>query len=130
MVKGALYGARIRKRFAEEAKKKKAARTSKSGASKKGSPSKTHAGDLDYSTKRGDKVYHRAGKDVKGKDGKKPFQAKPKKQRRTRRKPAAASAARRAGGKAASRMAGKALRSAAKKGLKGAYGGGVGYNPY
>lgn len=31
------------------------------GAGRKGARSKTHKGDLDYTTKKGDKVYHRAG---------------------------------------------------------------------
>ena len=41
------------------------------GGSKKGDKSKTHKGDKDYTTKRGDKDYHRGGHDVKGK--KNPF---------------------------------------------------------
>ncbi len=36
-------------------------------SSKKGSKSKTRPGDLDYTTKRGDKDFHRGGKDVKKK---------------------------------------------------------------
>ena len=28
-------------------------------------PSKTHRGDFDFTTKRGDKVYHKGGKDIK-----------------------------------------------------------------
>ena len=32
---------------------------------KKGSPSKTRKGDLDFTTKKGDKVFHRRGKDIK-----------------------------------------------------------------
>jgi len=41
---------------------------------KKGMKSKTHKGDLDYTTKRGDKDYHRGGHDEKEK--KKPFSKK------------------------------------------------------
>lgn len=33
--------------------------------SMKGMPSKTHKGDMDYTTKKGDKVYHRDGHNVK-----------------------------------------------------------------
>lgn len=33
--------------------------------SMKGMPSKTHKGDMDYTTKRGDKVYHRDGHNIK-----------------------------------------------------------------
>jgi hypothetical protein len=40
-------------------------------SSKKGSKSKTRKGDLDYTTKRGDKDFHRKGHDIKGK--RKPF---------------------------------------------------------
>tara|TARA_R110000824_G_scaffold51503_3_gene143645 strand:+ start:28 stop:279 length:252 start_codon:yes stop_codon:yes gene_type:complete len=47
---------------------------------KKGSKSKTRKGDLDYTTKRGDKDFHEGGKDVKRK--RKPYKkrskAKPK----------------------------------------------------
>lgn len=43
---------------------------------KKGDKSKTHKGDLDFTTKRGDKDYHRGGKDVKPKKGKAPFKKK------------------------------------------------------
>lgn len=31
------------------------------GSGVKGSPSKTHSGELDYTTKKGDKVYHQKG---------------------------------------------------------------------
>ncbi len=31
---------------------------------RKGSPSKTRKGDLDFTTKKGDRVFHRGGKDV------------------------------------------------------------------
>lgn len=40
---------------------------------KKGSKSKTHKGDLDYTTKRGDKDFHRGGHDVKTK--RKPYES-------------------------------------------------------
>ena len=43
--------------------------------SSKGDKSKTHPGDMDYTTKRGDKDFHRKGHNVKGKDGRKPFKA-------------------------------------------------------
>jgi len=48
-------------------------------SSKKGAASKTRPGDKDYTTKRGDKVFHEGGKDVK--KSTKPFtkrKAKPK----------------------------------------------------
>ncbi len=41
---------------------------------KKGDKSKTHKGDKDYTTKRGDKDYHMGGHDVKGK--RRPFSKK------------------------------------------------------
>ena len=41
----------------------------------KGAKSKTRKGDMDYTTKRGDKVFHRKGKDVKMK--RKPFRKRP-----------------------------------------------------
>ena len=39
----------------------------------KGTKSKTRKGDMDFTTKKGDKVFHRKGKDVKVK-GKTPYQ--------------------------------------------------------
>ncbi len=47
-----------------------------SDRSVKGAKSKTRSGDKDYTTKRGDKDYHRGGKDEKEK--KKPFMKKKK----------------------------------------------------
>jgi len=41
--------------------------TKTKSSSKKGSKSKTRPGDLDYTTKRGDKDFHQGGKDVKKK---------------------------------------------------------------
>ena len=41
---------------------------------KKGDPSLTRAGDLDFTTKKGDKDFHRGGKDIKSK--RKPFTKK------------------------------------------------------
>jgi hypothetical protein len=47
-----------------------------SDRSVKGAKSKTHPGDKDYTTKKGDKDFHRDGKDVKKK--RKPFMKKKK----------------------------------------------------
>jgi hypothetical protein len=38
---------------------------SKGGGFHKGSASKTHAGDMDFTTKKGDEVYHRKGHNIK-----------------------------------------------------------------
>jgi len=51
------------------------------GKGMKGSASKTHKGDKDYTTKRGDKDYHQAGKDVK--KSTKPFTGKKKRKVRS-----------------------------------------------
>ncbi|MBA59921.1 MAG: hypothetical protein CMQ40_12225 [Gammaproteobacteria bacterium] len=44
--------------------KARAAKKRKHRGGKKGDKSKTHKGDLDYTTKRGDKDFHRKGHDV------------------------------------------------------------------
>ncbi len=41
--------------------------TKTKSSSKKGSKSKTRPGDLDYTTKKGDKDFHQGGKDIKKK---------------------------------------------------------------
>ena len=46
---------------------KKRGRKKKATSSKKGAPSKTHPGDKDYTTKKGDKDYHESGHDQRRK---------------------------------------------------------------
>ena len=48
----------------------------KARGGKKGDKSKTHKGDKDYTTKKGDKVYHQGGHMVKLKG--RPYQRRPK----------------------------------------------------
>lgn len=50
------------------------------GKSTKGAKSKTRKGDMDYTTKRGDKDFHRKGKDVRR--ARKPYRRKLNRQRR------------------------------------------------
>ena len=61
----------------KEALKKASAERKKNRGSKKGDKSKTHKGDMDYTTKKGDKDFHEGGKDVKKK--KRPYRRKTKK---------------------------------------------------
>ena len=56
----------------KEAMKKASAE--RKGGSKKGDKSKTHKGDKDYTTKKGDKDFHEGGHDVKKK--RKPYKRK------------------------------------------------------
>jgi len=49
---------------------------------RKGAKSISRKGDMDYTTKRGDKMYHRGGKDVRGK--KRPYQRRMKRQKSIR----------------------------------------------
>ncbi len=58
----------------KKAPKTKMTAKPKAKAGHKGAKSKTHKGDKDYTTKRGDKDFHRKGKDVKAK--RKPFAKK------------------------------------------------------
>jgi hypothetical protein len=61
----------------KEALKRASAERKKKRGSKKGDKSKTHKGDMDYTTKKGDKDFHEGGKDVKKK--KRPYRRKTKK---------------------------------------------------
>ena len=56
----------MRKKGGNRQNKSKTApkRPSKPRAGTKGAKSKTRKGDLDFTTKKGDKVFHRGGKDI------------------------------------------------------------------
>ena len=55
------------KRMKETPKKNPEKKNASDRGAVKGAASKTRPGDKDYTTKRGDKDFHRGGKDVKGK---------------------------------------------------------------
>ena len=57
---------RFKKGFGSTQNKSKSApkRPSKPKAGTKGAPSKTRKNDMDYTTKRGDRDFHRGGKDI------------------------------------------------------------------